>query len=584
MAQPPPDISGSRYAPLRLEILDAQRVQTPSGSGTPAATPAHTSARPSVHPSPAPGPSTRPRLQVWEHATTYKFNGQQYSLDKMICLSAASHHVGPELAQWVKDVIRETTRVELSHTYNVLAQVHYNHTDKYEPLVDSMATKIKEIHKGAAQRFHEIGQDTEKIKRNMNTYLQLNEICCKEIADLRRDFDALYANMQATTQAMNLLSRQNIELRQKIHDLENRPVPAPVVYNAPAPVFAPVPGPAPGAPTAPVTPAPAAQPPTVPTARLCTADAPKYSGNDKKQTLEQWLLQLGVWMRVNQILLDEQRVATAIMQLEGGAAEYAHDYLERAAGGLPLGTWIDFVRFMQIGYRDMAPARRAQELLEAHCAKRHDSMTKFAEEFRSLAQKSGYSDVELIRRIDEQRSHRLRNIMISAELGHPGSLPTTWPAYLDHVLGIEARIRDMSSTTCTRTQGGSSSKPADSMDVDAVRKEEQERKPLNAEQRKWYDKSMCVYCGKHKPKFGTPCKNPKYKGRFEIPKRRKAEKTKTRVVDSQDTDSPDSQSTTGPTLSDQIAALQAQVAALQLQVTTARIKEVADKLDFVQTL
>jgi hypothetical protein len=108
---------------------------------------------------------------------------------------------------------------------------------------------------------------------------------------------------------------------------------------------------------------------------------------------------------------------------------------------------------------------------------------------------------------------------------------------------------------------------------------------MNAEQCKWFNNGMCICCGLHKPKFNKPCPDPKYKGLFDIPScKKEAKKTETCAVDSQDTNSPDSQSTAGPSSSNKIATLEAQLAALQLQVTMARIEEVANSLDFVQTL
>jgi hypothetical protein len=131
----------------------------------------------------------------------------------------------------------------------------------------------------------------------------------------------------------------------------------------------------------PIAPAAPVMASSIPIACHCTANIPKYLGNDKKQSLEHWLLQLGIWMCVNQILSNEQHISTALMQLEGGAAKYCNQFMELAAQGKPLGTWENFVTFLQVGYRNMAPAQWAQEQIEAHCAKPHDSMTKFAEDF-----------------------------------------------------------------------------------------------------------------------------------------------------------------------------------------------------------
>jgi hypothetical protein len=178
--------------------------------------------------------------------------------------------------------------------------------------------------------------------------------------------------------------------------------------------------------------------------------------------------------------------------------------------------------------------------------------------------------------------------MIGMEVTQPGTLPVHWAQYLDYALNIEARMRDLTGTTRTQTTTTAtpSAKTSNAMDVDAIRKADQEKKPLNAKQRKWYEDSLCIKCGKHKPKYATPCPEPKYKGKYDLPKRQdKGKKAEVRAVNSQNTNSSDSQSTTLPAESTELHALRAQVAALQQQMTTARIEEVVNNdQDFQQTL
>jgi hypothetical protein len=106
-------------------------------------------------------------------------------------------------------------------------------------------------------------------------------------------------------------------------------------------------------------------------------------------------------------------------------------------------------------------------------------------------------DIELICCINNQHSNWICDIMISAKMLTPRQFPTNWQAYLDYVLGIEARVCNLSSTMHNWTQGSLSSKPADAMDIDTVCKAEKKKKPMNAEQHKWFDNSMCIHCSLH---------------------------------------------------------------------------------------
>ena len=92
------------------------------------------------------------------------------------------------------------------------------------------------------------------------------------------------------------------------------------------------------------------------------------------------------------------------MYLEGGALDFVSDYVDNASEGFALGSWSDFVDRLKASYRQLAPEKTAQASLEEWCAKIHPSVIQFAENFRRFASKSGYSNVELIRRIDHQIS------------------------------------------------------------------------------------------------------------------------------------------------------------------------------------
>ncbi|KZT01015.1 uncharacterized protein LAESUDRAFT_798573, partial [Laetiporus sulphureus 93-53] len=82
--------------------------------------------------------------------------------------------------------------------------------------------------------------------------------------------------------------------------------------------------------------------------RIKIAEPPHYSG---KGSLEDWLQQLGIWMRWNEINDDEHKITTALLHLEGGAFTYMSEYATRAAARQALGTWEDFVNILKVNYR-----------------------------------------------------------------------------------------------------------------------------------------------------------------------------------------------------------------------------------------
>jgi hypothetical protein len=440
----------------------------------------------SIHPSCALSPDC---LHVWEHASSYIYKGRELSLNNMIAVLALAHSIPKKIANWVKDVVWETVCANLSLMYNTLGNKIYGHKDMYKPKVDALEWEMGSLHTGLAKKFHSLEKENQQWQAEMDTYVQNNKMCKTDIWLQRQDFDALYSNMQAMVTALNCISKDNMDLHTHIEHLEKcmDAIPAIPLVLPPALAFALAPAPVPpvhamgiplvpvapqahfaGFPLVPVAPVAPVTAPLVPIACLHTANTPKYLDNNKKQSLEHWLLQLGIWMRINQILSNKQHISTALMQLEGGAAKYCNQFIELAAQGRPLGTWENFVMFLQVGYCNMAPTWCVQEQIEAYCAKRHNSMTKFAEDFWSLAQKFGYLDVKLIHCIDDQCSNQIRNIMISTKMSTPGQFLTNWQAYLDYMLGIEARVCNLSSTTCNQTQGSLSSKPIDAMDVNAI--------------------------------------------------------------------------------------------------------------------
>ncbi|EJF56249.1 hypothetical protein DICSQDRAFT_30529, partial [Dichomitus squalens LYAD-421 SS1] len=169
------------------------------------------------------------------------------------------------------------------------------------------------------------------------------------------------------------------------------------------------------------------------------SEPPKYKGNKGSDiTLEQWLQKMGLWFRVQNITTDDDKITLALMYLEGGAHDYVEDYVETASNGGALGTWADFINRLKAGYRQLAPEKTAQTSLEEWCSKTHSTVIQFAENFRRYASKSGYADVELIRRIDNQigKNSQILTVMTAMRQVNPMLIPTKWEHYLDWVLKL----------------------------------------------------------------------------------------------------------------------------------------------------
>ena len=117
------------------------------------------------------------------------------------------------------------------------------------------------------------------------------------------------------------------------------------------------------------------------------------------------------------------------------------------------------------------------------------------------------------------------------------------------------------------------------MDIDTMRKPEK----LSKEQEEWLAKKLCFRCGKHPFKTGVKCRNPVYKGYYELPDMTKAKGsasgTRLRAMDEEDKGQ--------DRMEFVINALkeydQKGKAKAQEQETTARIVE-ADEQDFLQRM
>lgn len=260
------------------------------------------------------------------------------------------------------------------------------------------------------------------------------------------------------------------------------------------------------------------------------AEPPKYKGKKGSISLEDWTNKMGIWFRYHGVTNDEHKIITALSYLEEGASSYMDEYAQLASTTQSLGTWNDFVAKLTNAYRELTPELQAQQNLEKLCLKKH-TLTYFSEQFQLYAHKSGYSDTDLIRRIDAQLSKEVAMVKMNLEITMPMMIPTTWQNYLSWVLQIDANARRYTNTD----QSASSTRPGKPVSTIEEKKDSDTRKPIPMapEQIEWLNKRMCIRCGKHPQVNGVKCRSPKYQGYFEMPKTSPSTNnaTKVRAID-----------------------------------------------------
>lgn len=472
----------NRFAPLNVEQVLGEDNTHHSGS-TP---------RASHHPTPVASraPSPTPTLFPAYVPETWRFGDATYTtLEEAIRASATPFDIHDDVIEWMIQVIQSFSSRDIGQVYNALGTKIYEHRDALNTSIETLSEENQALR-----------NDIDSAKAT------IRDVNAKADQAIQENV-TLHNNQGVLLQAIQKLSKDVASLTTEVTTLR-----VANLFSAPAPtntVFA----------------------PSSSKSRPKVADPPKYKGNKSSDiTLEQWLQKLGVWFRYQGIVLDDDKITTALMYLEGGAHSYMDDYAEKAALGDTLGTWQNFIDRLKSGYRQLSPEKSAQQSLDELCSKQHSSMATFAEGFRLHAVKSGYSDVELIRRIDQQRSREMRMVMTTVAQVNPAQVATTWETYLEWALDIEMKMREQGKDKhIGGTSSGSRSTPKDpnSMDIDAVKKAEK----LSREQMEWQSKGLCFRCGKHRSlRKGEKCRTPKYTGFYELPPR-PSTSTQARVVE-----------------------------------------------------
>jgi hypothetical protein len=368
-APAPPPFFASPAPKTEAETADVFGSHDPWADVQAMPTPRRT--RPSTrHASRAPTPFVPEPLD-----SAYHWNDQTYAtLEDVVIASGRTFGVSDNLSQWLNVVIREFTRCDVVVGYNALGdRIQAMDTriaesmnefetavyGRFDGFTEHIAS-VQNMSENAAQTAHSridrldkrveehtedmdaIDENMRKLHRNLKAFTQDNLAMRSELANTRAQLQhahTVIAKLQdkLKTAKVEAYLGPNFdcpatpwntdwptEPRVGWNDAWGMPagfqpqVPPPAAPAAPqyvqptfqaAPVFALAPV-APAVPLAPVA-APSSH------TRLPRMDVPKFSGNTKDQTLEDWVMKMHVYFRHQKVTNDEDRITIALMALEG---------------------------------------------------------------------------------------------------------------------------------------------------------------------------------------------------------------------------------------------------------------------------
>ncbi|KZT01709.1 uncharacterized protein LAESUDRAFT_763571 [Laetiporus sulphureus 93-53] len=375
---------------------------------------------------------------IWE------FDGHQFEHLEDALRQSAPGEVPDHIREWVIIAMKLTVTTEIAKVYNVLRNKMYEHKKAFESTIQNNKSEHR-LKEGMLQT--EIG----KLKDTILTQ-------DAHVTVLNDELTGTQVAMLDIGKEMMEIKAANVKLRHELASLK-----ASGVTTMQGQTSSTVQSHKP---------------------RIKIAEPPHYSG---KGSLEDWLQQLGIWMRWNEINDDEHKITTALLHLEGGAFTYMSEYATRAAAQQALGTWEDFVNILKVNYRILDPDKDAQQHLKDICGKTYPTMVSFAEQFRQWATKTNLGHTALIGYIAEHRSKDVRQAMVTRDsLGI--SDPITWPEYLDLCLQLESKFRadkagQRGTVTTSSSSASRASKDPNAMVVDRV-------STLTKEQEGWLEKKL----------------------------------------------------------------------------------------------
>ncbi|KZT02997.1 uncharacterized protein LAESUDRAFT_762414 [Laetiporus sulphureus 93-53] len=468
--------------------------------------------------------SPTPSLLLAYVPLTWKFDGHQFEHLEDVLRQSALREVPDHIREWVIVAMKLMVHTEVTKVYNVLSSKMYEHKKAFESLIQNNKTEhwLKE-----ALLQTENGKLKDRVEVQDAHMMVLND-----------ELSGTQATMLDISKEMMEIKSANTKLRHKLALLKASSIT--VMQGQTSGIVQ------------------SHKP------HIKIAEPPHNLG---KGSLEDWLQQLDIWMRWNEINDDEHKITTALLHLEGGTFTYMSEYATKAVARQALSTWKDFVNILKVNYRTLDPNKNVQQHLKEICAKTYPTMVSFAEQFCQWATKTNLGHTALIGYIAEHRSKEVRQAMVTRN--SPGiSDPITWLEYLDLCLQLEFKFRankaGQRGMVTTSSSVPRALKDPNAMVVDRV-------STLTKEQEGWLEKKLCR------------CPDPKYKGKFEMPKWGQATRAiSTMASSTHSDDSKVRKEAVRAFITSYDVKGKEKEAELEPAVEAARITEVEDDEDFLQ--
>jgi hypothetical protein len=327
----------------------------------------------------------------------YHWNNQTYAtLEDVVIASGRTFGVSDNLSQWLNVVIREFTRRDVVVGYNALGDRIQAMDTCIAELINEFETAVYGRFDGFTEHVASVQNMAENAAQMAHSWIDCLD---KRVEEHTKDMDAiddnvrkLHWNLKAFTQDNSAMRSELAnthaqlqhahtviaELQDKLKTAKveaylgpNFDCPAPPPQNTDWPTepcvdwndawgmpagFQPQVPPL-VAPTAPqyvqptfqaaqvfapalVAPAAPVAPVAAPSSHTCLPrmDVPKFSGNTKDQTLEDWVMKMHVYFHHQKVTNNEDRITIALMALEGHPHLYMQEYSMAISKNLQLGT------------------------------------------------------------------------------------------------------------------------------------------------------------------------------------------------------------------------------------------------------
>ena len=142
-----------------------------------------------------------------------------------------------------------------------------------------------------------------------------------------------------------------------------------------------------------------------------------------------WLRQLKIFMIGRRVIVDEDKIITALSYMNAGsAASWSENYIDTHPN---FGAWNDFELLLNAAFTDHTATKRARDALE-HLPQGRQTIDEYFAQFETLTREAQLTDFAERRRLFEK--HVRKDIIDSIYAS--GNVPDTYDAYKTRILSI----------------------------------------------------------------------------------------------------------------------------------------------------